>query len=58
MSDNEIYAKDYNCVRCPKVAEFFVGLADPDAKKFPMCKECADKWRIEVLMELLNDKTD
>lgn len=57
---NKIYATSYKCCRCEKQAEVLVGLADPDATKYPMCRDCAEKWRLEVLMICLEmeEETD
>jgi transcription elongation factor Elf1 len=37
------------CHRCKKQAVVFVGLADPDAMEYPMCKKCADQWKYDVI---------
>lgn len=51
-----IYAKDKKCHRCKKQASVFVGLADPDATQYPMCKDCAEQWKFDVLFEILKQK--
>lgn len=43
-------AKDYKCSRCKKKAVVFVGLNDPDATQYPMCRKDADEWAMEVLL--------
>lgn len=50
-----LYAKDFKCTRCParkRQAEVFVGGNDPDLPQFPMCKEHAEEWWIEVMLRL------
>lgn len=52
-----IYARDFNCTRCASAgkhtkAEVFVGLNDPDSKQYPMCRNHADEWRMEVLINI------
>lgn len=51
----KVKASKFKCHRCEKQAEVFVGLADPDAEKFPMCKECAREWFMEV-WEIIMEK--
>lgn len=54
-SSKTIYAKDHKCTRCkePKrAAEFFVGLNDPDGTQYPMCREHADEWKLDVMLAL------
>lgn len=51
MSD-KVKASEYKCWRCDAQAEFFVGLNDPDATRFPMCEKHAKEWRIETLVIL------
>ncbi len=46
------FAKDFKCSRCGKPAVVFVGLNDPDATDYPMCRKCADDWRYEVIVEV------
>jgi hypothetical protein len=47
------YAKDFKC-DCGKKAVVFVGLNDPDATEYPKCRKCADKWRIELMIALID----
>lgn len=55
VNARESEKSDVNCSRCAltgwrRAAVVFVGLADPDAKQYPMCREHADEWRLEVMM--------
>ena len=50
-----IYASGHKCSRCkePKrAADFFVGLNDPDGTQYPMCREHADEWKLDVMLAL------
>ena len=56
--NDKILAKNVYCSRCRKMgifkkADVFVGLNDPDSTKYPMCKEHAKKWRIDILLCIL-----
>lgn len=51
------YAKDCKCSRCEKEgkdtqAVVFVGMADPDATQYPMCRKHADEWHFDVIVAL------
>ncbi len=48
-------AKDCKCTRCGKQAVVFVGLNDPDATDYPMCRKCADSWKVETTMDKVMD---
>lgn len=48
-----LYAKDYKCVNCGKQAEVFYPVFDPDIPSYPYCRECAEKERNKLLVELL-----
>ena len=43
---------DFQCSRCGKKAVVFVGLNDPDGTKYPMCRRCADQWRLDCLIAM------
>lgn len=45
-------AKDWKCIKCQERADVFVGMNDPDAEEYPMCRKCADNWKMEVYFEL------
>lgn len=56
-----VKASKYSCARCEtegrkRKAEVFVGLNDIDAEyETPLCRSCADQWRIELYLLLNND---
>lgn len=50
-----LYAKNYRCTRCPEPKRWavtFVGLNDPDGTQYPMCREHADEWKLDVMLAL------
>lgn len=61
MKNKVLKASDCSCVNCEtmgikKKAKVFVGLNDLDAEyKTPLCKECADEWRMELLILLTEE---
>lgn len=54
------YAKDYKCdvKGCEEQAVVFVGIADPDCKQYPKCREHADQYKMDVIMMLQDVKLE
>lgn len=52
MAQDKISAKDYKCCICGKQAEVFWPVFDPDIPSNPYCKECLEKERIRMILEL------
>lgn len=54
MSRNKItYAKDCKCCKCGKTAVAFFPCFDPDIPSYPYCRECLDKVKKNIMLELL-----
>ena len=55
-------ASEFKCCKkgCDKQAVVFVGMNDPDAEEYPVCREHADEYKMDVVMALCrkgeNDK--
>ena len=49
---NECVASYYKCSRCGEQADVFVGLNDPDATDYAMCRDCAKKWKAQIIFSL------
>ena len=47
-------ASDLQCYKngCNEQAIVFVGMNDPDAEEYPVCRKHADKYRMDAIMEL------
>lgn len=50
--DKMVYAKDYKCCVCGKQAEVFWPVMDPDIPSNPYCRECVNKEKAKLLIEL------
>lgn len=44
------------CNRCGKLATKWVGLADPDAERYPKCELHADTFKIELMLHAVGLK--
>lgn len=40
------------CNRCPKFATKWVGIADPDAERYPKCELHADTFKLECIIHI------
>ena len=47
-----VKATDCKCCKCGKPAVAFWPMCDPDIQELPWCRECLDKAKDEVMMEL------
>ena len=45
-------ASDCKCVECGKQAVAFYPVMDPDIPAYPYCRECLDKFKMELLIKL------
>ena len=49
---NIIYAKDCQCCVCGRQAVALWPVIDPDIPAFPYCRECLDKVKMKLLIQL------
>ena len=54
--DNERHAKDEECISCGEQAVVFFPVFDPDIQSDPYCRKCVEKAKIELLIQLNNEK--
>jgi hypothetical protein len=45
-------AKDCKCDICGEQAVAFFPVSDPDIPRYPYCRKCLDKIKIELLIKL------
>ena len=45
-------ASECKCVDCGKQAVAFFPVCDPDIQAFPYCRECLDKVKMKLLIQL------
>lgn len=46
-------ASECKCVDCGKQAVAFFPVFDPDIPAFPYCRECLDKLKMKLLIQLV-----
>ena len=45
-------ANECKCIECGKQAVAFFPVCDPDIPAFPYCRECLDKVKMDLLIQL------
>lgn len=50
--NKKILATDYKCCTCGKQAVAFWPVVDVDIPSQPYCRECLDKVKLELLIEM------
>lgn len=51
-------ASECKCCVCGKQAVAFWPCIDPDIKSLPYCRECLDKAKMELLIEMFENDND
>lgn len=51
-------ASECKCVVCGRQAVAFWPCVDPDIKSLPYCRECLDKAKMELLIEMFEKGND
>ena len=50
--NQSIKASDLKCSDCKNQAEVFFPVFDPDIPSYPYCRECVEKRRIKLIIDL------